>query len=104
MGSSGSFAGPSPKRDPPSAPLRIVRAQLSTLSSQLPSVNPPDLVQELGHRLNLTGLTLNGGVCRLVFDQSLPIDLEDDGLGNLCFHTVVAPLPHEGREALFSAL
>jgi hypothetical protein len=67
-------------------------------------VNPPDLVQELGQRLNLTGLTLNGGVCRLVFDQSLPIDLEDDGLGNLCFHTVVAPLPHEGREALFAAL
>ena len=67
-------------------------------------MNPPDLVQELGQRLNLTGLTLNGGVCRLVFDHHLPVDLEDDDAGNLCFHTTLGPLPHEGREALFAAL
>jgi hypothetical protein len=67
-------------------------------------MHPPDLVQELGHRLNLTGLTLHDGVCRLVFDQSLPIDLEDDGLGNLCFHAIIGSLPHEGREAMLTAL
>lgn len=67
-------------------------------------MHPTDLVAELGDRLNLTGLTLNGGVCRLVFDHSLPIDIEDDGAGNLCFHTVLAPLPHDGRESLLLTL
>jgi len=67
-------------------------------------MNPPDLIAELGQRLNLTGLTLNGGVCRLVFDQTLPIDIEDDSSGNLCFHTVLAPLPHDQRESLLAAL
>ncbi len=67
-------------------------------------MNPPDLVAEIGARLNLTGVTLNDGVCRLVFDRHLPIDIEDDGAGNLCFHTVLAPMPHEGREALMSTL
>jgi hypothetical protein len=67
-------------------------------------MNPPDLVQELGQRLNLTGLTLNDGVCRLVFDRRLPIDIEDDGVGNLCFHSVIGSLPHEGRETILSTL
>lgn len=67
-------------------------------------MNSPDLVQELGQRLNLTGLAFNNGVCRLVFDQSLFVDLEDDGEGNLCFHAMLRPLPHEGREAVLTAL
>ncbi|PTY07814.1 hypothetical protein DB347_06205 [Opitutaceae bacterium EW11] len=67
-------------------------------------MNPSDLVQEIGERLNLTGLTLNDGICRLVFDNSLPIDIEDDDAGNLCFHSVLAPLPHDGRESLLAGL
>ncbi len=67
-------------------------------------MNAPDLVAELGTRLNLTGITLNGGVCRLVFDRRLPIDIEDDGAGNLCFHTVLGPMPHDRREALMTTL
>ncbi len=67
-------------------------------------MNPSDLVQEIGRRLNLTGLSLTEGVCRLVFDHHLHIDLEDDGQGRFFFHTVLAPLPHAGNEALLSAL
>lgn len=67
-------------------------------------MNPSDLVQEVGRRLNLTGLTLTDGVCRLVFDQNLPIDLEDDGEGHLYFQCVLAPLPHADREAIFRRL
>lgn len=67
-------------------------------------MNPTDLVAELGQRLNLTNLTLTDGVCRLVFDRTLPIDIEDDGAGNLCFHTIIASLPHDNREPLMRAL
>lgn len=67
-------------------------------------MNPADLVQEIGQRLNLTGLTLKDGVCRLVFDEQLLIDIEDDGVGNLCFHTTLGPAPFNGREDLFAAL
>jgi hypothetical protein len=67
-------------------------------------MNPPDLVQELGRRLNLTGLTMQDGVCRLVFDRHLAVDLEDDGAGNLCLHVNLGPLPHVNREAALSAL
>lgn len=69
-----------------------------------PTMNSPDLVQEIGQRLNLTGLTLKDGICRLVFDDQLPIDIEDDGSGNLCFHTNLGPAPFAGREDLFAAL
>ncbi len=67
-------------------------------------MNPPDLVQELGHRLNLTGLSLTNGICRLMFDRSLPIDIEDDGTGNLYYHCNLGPLPHQNREALLTSL
>ncbi len=67
-------------------------------------MNPPDLVQELGQRLNLTGLSLANGICRLMFDRSLPIDIEDDGNGNLYYHCNLGPLPHQNREPLLSAL
>lgn len=67
-------------------------------------MNPPDLVQELGRRLNLTGLTLNDGVCRLVFERHLSVDIEDDGAGNLCFHAVLGPLPHANRESVLLRL
>ena len=67
-------------------------------------MNPSDLVAELGARLNLTGLTFVDGVCRLMFDQTLAIDLEDDGAGSLCFHSVVGQVPHVDREILFRHL
>jgi hypothetical protein len=67
-------------------------------------MNPSDLVQELAQRLNLTGVTFADGICRLVFDDALAIDLEDDGNGGLTLHTVLAPLPHEGREVVMAAL
>ncbi|MBL9207649.1 MAG: type III secretion system chaperone [Opitutaceae bacterium] len=67
-------------------------------------MNAPDLVQELGSRLNLTGLSLTDGVCRLVFDRQLPIDIEDDGSGNLAFHAVIGVLPHGERERVLRTL
>ncbi|MFO1450188.1 MAG: type III secretion system chaperone [Opitutaceae bacterium] len=67
-------------------------------------MNAPDLVQELGSRLNLTGLSLTDGVCRLVFDRQLPIDLEDDGAGNLAYHAVIGVLPHGERERVLRTL
>lgn len=67
-------------------------------------MNAPDLVQELGSRLNLTGLSLTDGVCRLVFDRQLPVDLEDDGAGNLAFHAVIGVLPHGERERVLRTL
>lgn len=67
-------------------------------------MNPSDLVQEIGQRLNLTGLTFTDGACRLVFDQTLAVDLEDDGAGQLVLHTALGPVPHDHREAFFRAL
>lgn len=67
-------------------------------------MNAPDLVQELGSRLNLTGLSLTDGVCRLVFDRQLPVDLEDDGAGNLAYHAVIGVLPHGERERVLRTL
>lgn len=74
------------------------------MSDDRPAMNPSDLVQELARRLSLTGVTFADGICRLVFDGELAIDLEDDGAGGLVFHTVVSPLPHEGREVVMAAL
>jgi hypothetical protein len=67
-------------------------------------MNPHDLVHELGNRLNLTGLSLSNGICRLMFDRSLPIDIEDDGNGNLYYHCNLGPLPHQNREAVLASL
>lgn len=67
-------------------------------------MNPPDVIQEVGSRLNLTGLTMAEGICRLVFDRSVPIDIEDDGVGNLYFHTSLGKLPESNREAVLIAL
>lgn len=67
-------------------------------------MNPSDLVQELGQRLNLGGLSFADGICRLVFDGSLTVDLEDDGSGGLTLHTVLTSLPHDGREVVMAAL
>lgn len=67
-------------------------------------MNPSDLVQEIGQRLNLTGLKFTDGACRLLFDQTLAVDLEDDGAGQLVFHTALGPVPHDHREAFFRAL
>ncbi len=67
-------------------------------------MNPSDLVGELAQRLNLTGVTFANGVCRLIFDGSLAIDLEDDGAGRLTLHSVIATLPGEGRETVMATL
>lgn len=67
-------------------------------------MNPSDLVQEIGRRLNLTGLTFTDGVCRLVFDSDLAIDLEDDGAGQLVLHTALGQVPHDNREAFLRRL
>lgn len=64
----------------------------------------PDLIHEIGQRLNLPNLTLQDGVCRLVFDRTLIIDLEDDGAGNLCLHSVLTSLTAPGRDALLAPL
>ncbi|WP_414663691.1 type III secretion system chaperone [Horticoccus sp. 23ND18S-11] len=67
-------------------------------------MNPSDLVLELGQRLHLTGLTFTDGVCRLVFDPALAIDLEDDGHGQLVLHTTLGQVPHDNREAFLRGL
>jgi hypothetical protein len=67
-------------------------------------MHSPHLIQELGRRLNLTGLSFTGGVCRLMFDRSLPIDIEDDGQGTLFFHTTLGLPPHGHREAFLGTL
>lgn len=64
------------------------------------------VLAELGNRVGLDGLALDDrGLCRLVFDQHLIVDLEADPDGHTVhLHGIVAPLPPEGREALYEQL
>lgn len=70
-------------------------------------MNLSDLLSDLGNQIGLGPLKLDdSGVCRLVFDGDVSIDLEagDDDGNSLLLHSVVGTTPPEGRLAYYSAL
>lgn len=69
-------------------------------------MNITDALSELGMKIGLPELALDGGgVCRLVFDSKFAVDfeyVEDDELLHL--HAPLLPIPAENREALYTTL
>ncbi len=61
------------------------------------------ILSELGGQIGLEGLKLDeNGVCRLVFDDVLVVDIESsDDAKTVSFHAQVCELPPEGREKLY---
>lgn len=68
-------------------------------------MNTKILISELGGRLGLDGLDFNHeGVCRLVFDENLVIDLETVGDESLNIYSAVCRVPDGKRESLYELL
>jgi len=61
------------------------------------------ILAELGGQIGLEGLKLDeNGVCRLVFDDVLVVDIESSDNGELVnLHAQVCEIPSEGREELY---
>lgn len=65
-----------------------------------------DMIAELGKEMGIPGLALDdNGLCRLVFDTKLVVDMEAASDGKtLHIYSVVCGVPHDQREAFFSSL
>ncbi|MBL8251044.1 MAG: type III secretion system chaperone [Candidatus Competibacter sp.] len=68
-------------------------------------MNIHDVLAELGHQMGLN-VTLNEeGVCRLVFDERFPVDIEaspDNDAVHL--YSVLCPIPPEDKERFYERL
>lgn len=63
------------------------------------------LLEQLGSRLGLEGLRFTDeGLCRLVFDSNLVVDLERDEERGVYVYAAVCPLPIEKREQVYETL
>ncbi len=69
-------------------------------------MTPDNLLADLGQRMGLPNLKFNEhGLCRLAFDTTILIDVErGDDPQSVHLYSVLAPIPAEGREALFERL
>ncbi len=70
-------------------------------------MNPQDLLRELGNHIGLGPLRFDdSGVCRLVFDGDVSVDIEEDSdqSHSLLMHSVVGNTPPDGRLAFYGKL
>ncbi|MBT9291429.1 type III secretion system chaperone [Prosthecodimorpha staleyi] len=63
-----------------------------------------DAVQQLGRQIGLTLKLDSAGGCRLVFDGTLPVDIEAVEGSVAYLHTAIGILPTSGAEALMRSL
>ncbi len=65
-----------------------------------------DMIAELGREMGIPGLALDeNGLCRLVFDTKLVVDLEASSDGKVMHvYSVVCGIPPENREAFYDSL
>jgi hypothetical protein len=68
-------------------------------------MDPDQLLQSLGLSLDLPNLRFDGNGCaRLLIDDAPALNFERDANGAIHLYSVLAPLPPDGREALFANL
>jgi Tir chaperone protein (CesT) family len=70
----------------------IMNAELTTF---------PELLRRFGQSNDIPNLTLDQyGVCRLVFDKDVTVDIEPiNGVDQVCLYTKISLVPEEDREA-----
>lgn len=65
-----------------------------------------DALDQLGKQIGVPDLALDeNGVCRMIFDRNLVVDLEQsDDASVLHIHSTLTGIPAEGRETLYGSL
>lgn len=63
------------------------------------------ILEELGRNMGLSKVALDhNGVCRLVFDKVLVVDIEATKDDFVYLHAVVGQIPHQQKQELYQAL